>query len=776
MFFAGVFLFLCNKFTICLNMLALQVVSFSILGYKKYAFLKKDIDMKSLKNRFVSAVCLSLFTSMVSVFGFVACGVDSDPTPEPKTSIVLNTTSVTAGFNSSGNLIAVVSAPDDLDKTVSWTSSNSSVVSLPAQTGDSVSFTTGSTAGNATITVKAGDTSKTISVTVKEVESAVSKVTWNAGDYSGVSDGATLGIMTAIFGSKTIDANGGGLKFSGSGSMTSCALKFSIGRSAKITITRDTNTERTLALYNGTQDKECTKSSSSSFFYNYTNSGASEDLYIYSTNAGITIYSVTIEYTETVVDTVIVYPDSISLSDETLSLDDDTTTATLSATISNASSVTSGYDTVLWLSSDSSVVSVSNGNLTAKKDGSATIYATTINGLVATCTVSASGITDAIRPKDIPTGYAGENWVSFYDSEQVVTVTTKSELVEYAKKGGWTIYVSGMIDLSEGMLPSGTSGNSTSALDAFVAANSDYSTYSAYNSAKLSGVSESADWTNPLNNTYRNKVRFSVASKTAIIGLGENSGVSGGGISIGSSYVVLRNLVIKDGYDPFPNHEANDGWNAQIDAIGISGANHVWVDHCTLEDTIEMGDAPNASNESSSNHKKFQTYDGLCDINNTSTYVTVSNCILRNHDKTMLIGSGSSDKSGGYITLSNNRFYGCGQRLPLTCYANMHILNNYYGDQSGFYSNSYAIGARYDKYTIIAEGNYFGSGISDAFKASTTPSGSCYARNNSTNSGTLSTSSSRPFIVPYSYDLLSYSDAKDSVLKNAGAGVWAVKQ
>ena len=715
-------------------------------------------------------ILLALFTLC-----FFSCDTETESEPEVRTSIALNTTSVTAGFNSSGNLIAVVSVPDDLDKTVSWSSSNSSVVSLSAQTGDSVSFMTGAESGNATITVKAGYASKTISVTVKEIESAVLKVTWNAGDYSGGADGATLGIMTAIFGGKTIDSNGGGLKFSGSGSTTSCALKFSLSRSAKITITRDNDSSRTLVLYNGTQDKECTKSSSSSFSYDYTNTGVSEDLYIYSAGSGITIYSVTIEYTDSVGDTVIVYPNTISLSDETLSLDDENTTATLTATISNAGNVSSGYDAITWLSSASSVVSVSNGTLTAKKDGSATIYATTINGLVAACTVSASGITDAIRANDVPSGYAGEGWIPFYDSEKVITVSTKSDLVEYVKKGGWTIYVDGMIDLSEGMLPSGKSGNSTSALDAFVAANSDYTTYSAYNSAKLSGISESADWSNPLNNTYRNKVVFSVASKTAIIGLGENSGVSGGGISVRSSYVVLRNLVIKDGYDPFPNHEANDGWNAQVDAIGISGASHVWVDHCTIEDTIEMGTAPNASNESAANHKKFQTYDGLCDINSSSKYVTVSNCILRNHDKTMLIGSGSSDKSGGYITLSNNRFYGCGQRLPLTCYANMHIYNNYYGDASGFYPNSYAIGARYDKYTIIAEGNYFGSGISAAFKASSTPTGTCYARGNSTESGGLSISGSKPFTVPYDYDLLSYSETKDAVSENAGAGKLTVK-
>ena len=405
-------------------------------------------------------------------------------------------------------------------------------------------------------------------------------------------------------------------------------------------------------------------------------------------------------------------------------------------------------------------------------NGSGVKVTATCNGSTAEKTIYTKS---AVSVTDTPIGYAGVGFTSFYDSSKVVTVTTKADLVTYAKKGGYTIFVDGMIDLSEGMLPTGTSGNSTTLLDAFVAANSDYSTYAEYNSAKLSGIAENADWTNPLNSKYRSKVVFSVAAKTAIIGKTSNCGVKGGGISISSSNVIIRNLVIQDGYDPFPNHEKNDGWNGQIDAIAVGSANHIWIDHCTIEDTIKMGTAPNASKESASNHKKFQTYDGLCDITKTSTYVTVSNCILRNHDKTMLIGSGSSDTNGGYITLANNRFYGCGQRLPLTCYTNMHIYNNYYGDESGFYSNSYAIGARYAAYKIIAEGNYFGSGISDAFKASTSPSGSCYASGNSTNSGSLTMTSTKPFTVPYEYSLLSYSEAKSYVSNNAGAGVISVK-
>ncbi len=337
------------------------------------------------------------------------------------------------------------------------------------------------------------------------------------------------------------------------------------------------------------------------------------------------------------------------------------------------------------------------------------------------------------------------------------------------------------------MLPSVNYDSAPSALDAFVndKTSGAYSTYADWKKAYGKGCDSSIDDRNgksphsvfydtmrTLNQDYANIITVKVSSNTTIIGVPDSNGnapvIKGGRFSISSSNVIIRNLVLQDACDPFTHHEANDGFNAQFDCIAVSGANHVWIDHCTLEDTKKLIYAANG--------EKWQVYDGLCDITNTSSYVTVSNCIFRNHDKTSLIGNGSSDIYGGQITLACNRFYGCGQRLPLLCYPEMHIYNNYYGDETGFYSNSYAIGARYAAFTVIAEGNYFGSGISNAFNASTNAGGECYASGNSTNSGSLSTTSSKPFEVPYSYILLSDSAAKNYVKSHAGAGKLSVSK
>ncbi len=403
----------------------------------------------------------------------------------------------------------------------------------------------------------------------------------------------------------------------------------------------------------------------------------------------------------------------------------------------------------------------SGGPATLTLGGTASEYVT-VTATYADANASVTvGTTTVIGGDDTPIGYAGQGWTPFYNKTKVVTVSTKEGLTNYANQGGYTIFVDGMIDMSDGMLPS-TGGEATSVLDAFVAAKSEYKTYNEWKTV-YGKASLNSDTSSNLNGEYGKKIRLIVKSKTAIIGKTATSGIKGGSIYLsGVSNVILRNLTIRDGYDPFPNHENGDGWNAQQDNIAIRNSHYVWVDHCTLEDTMSLATAPNG--------EKWQTYDGLCDITLSSSFVTVSNCILRNHDKTMLIGSGSSDISGGKITLCNNHYQNCGQRLPMTTYSENHIFNNYYTYSSMYFSQQAAIVARYGAYSIIAENNNFGSGIKSAFKASSQASGTCYASGNNTTSGTLSFTSTKPFDVPYTYKLISYEEVPAFIEKNAGAG------
>ena len=511
-----------------------------------------------------------------------------------------------------------------------------------------------------------------------------------------------------------------------------------------------------------------------------------------------------------------VLPSAITLSETSLALDlsTDEKTATLTATIANADKVSEEYKTIEWKSSDDSVVSLSatigtTVTVTAKKAGSATITASTENNQTADCTVVVSNGRN-ITLTDEPVGYAslGTN----YATSGGTTVTTRQGLIDAVKSGG-VIIIDGMIDMSEGKLvPEGSvSTDSTTALDDFMKKqlSGKYQTYAtwveAYSNAcvlttedgskydstkspfnKYPAVQNSSLYSDlqSLNEAYRNAVTLKIQSNTTLIGNGPNCGIRGGRIQITSvENVQIRNLTVKDAFDPFPHHEVkdgdgtSDGYNAELDCVVIEGSKNVWIDHCTFEDTITTGYV----NTNGSTKEKWQTYDGLCDIKNRSspndkaTNITVSNCFFRNHDKTMLIGSSDSDgdNSERFVTLYGNYFYNCGQRLPMVRNTTIHILNNYYDALNPHYSQQYAVGVR-NKAIIYAENNYFGSGILYSFKDN---DGTLHASGNTDKSSKKTTTTikdstlfSSAVVNAYTYTAVTAEQAKTNAENNAGAG------
>ncbi len=422
-----------------------------------------------------------------------------------------------------------------------------------------------------------------------------------------------------------------------------------------------------------------------------------------------------------------------------------------------------------------------------------------------TCTISAgdapTGWANCIRTSDL----AG-NSVTPPDSTKgttggyggtAVTVNSRSDLIKYAEKGNYIIYVNGIIDMSNGLLPDSAAGT-TDALDSFIRANTagSYATLAAWKSAYGSACSADADESGTLaeirsrlSSTYGSTIKLIPASNTTIIGLTSKSGIKGGTIQISSvSNVVIRNLIIQDAFDPFPQHEKNDGFNANWDCIQIQSSRYIWIDHCTLQDTIASSDndfdhvAVQATYGSScTTGEKWQVFDGLCDIKKASDFITVSYCKFYNHDKTSLIGHSDSytgDTNHQTITLHHNYYLNCRQRLPMVRFATIHIYNNYYEtDSSSERSNSYAVGIRRNS-RIVAENNYFGSGICYSFKDSY---GTLYTSGNTDNSikgCTSEISSSMPWTPAnyYTYTLDSASDLNTSIPSNAGAGVWAVSR
>lgn len=575
------------------------------------------------------------------------------------------------------------------------------------------------------------------------------------------------------------------LYFNGGGSKVLKAVKFAVAGACKIFVVARSSgdSERSLILSDGSNElatfpavlKSATPAPQS---YDYT--GGSGTLYLYSKSGGINVYLIQAVYgssSSSSVTTVTISGNQSVVVGNSVML-----TATPNATATGAYTweITAGAGSVTLGSSTTNKVMV-----TGKAAGTAKITAA-VDGVTSapyTVTVREAGAKE-IFLDDEPVGYAEIT----YPTGKGTTVTTKKELTDALSKGG-LIYVSGEIDVSEGCLPS-TAGGATSALDSFVAANdSTYKTYEDFKTAYAASCSAATDdksssapestlgttmW--KLNKAYGEKIKLTVKSNTTIIGLA-GAVIKGGTFQISNaSNVVIRNLTIRDAYDPFPHHESDDGFNAQWDNIAVVDSSYnIWIDHCTLEDTMKYSKVTIKDGE----QEKWQTYDGLCDITKSSHNVVVSYCLFKNHDKTMLIGSGSSDVNGSNITIHHNRFLNCGQRLPMTCYSNMHIYNNSYErDSDAYYNQTASIAARYDKYTIIAENNYFGKDVKKCITASTNAKGKCYESGNMFVSGSceLSTQPNKPFTPSYTYDLDKASDIPEIVAEDAGAGVWTVQQ
>jgi pectate lyase len=415
-----------------------------------------------------------------------------------------------------------------------------------------------------------------------------------------------------------------------------------------------------------------------------------------------------------------------------------------------------------------------------------------------------------ISASDKPSGWASYSAATNFGGYggTTVTVTTRADLLKYAAKGNYVIYVSGMIDMSQGMLPS-TYDGTTTALDSFISTktSSAYTSYSAWRSAYAAACTTStADdssssasstlystlWT--LNNAYKAIIQLPIASNTTIIGLDSASGIKGGTISIsGVSNIALRNLIIQDAYDPFPHHESGDGYNSQHDGITIQGTtDHIWIDHCTFKDSFTSHVYVSTGGSTS---EKWVTFDGLCDIKGDAQYITVSYCKFADHDKTMLFGSSDTESLSvtRTITLHHNYFSNCVQRLPMVRITTIHLYNNCFtftnstdAGNSATISNQYAIGVRINS-KIVSENNYFGSGILYSYtggSSTASKQGTVYYSGDSDNSSKgkytsyFTYSSTMPWTPSsyYSYSLDTASTLPSTIPSNAGAGVWTVQK
>ncbi|MBB3713588.1 pectate lyase, partial [Limimaricola variabilis] len=96
--------------------------------------------------------------------------------------------------------------------------------------------------------------------------------------------------------------------------------------------------------------------------------------------------------------------------------------------------------------------------------------------------------------------------------------------------------------------------------------------------------------------------------------------------------VIIRNMAFEDSWDHFPQWDATDGsqgnWNAEYDLVSIENdTTNVWIDHSAFSDGDRFDDAlPPVFGRVKQHH------DGLVDIKNGATFVSLTSNRFFDHD------------------------------------------------------------------------------------------------------------------------------------------------
>lgn len=177
-------------------------------------------------------------------------------------------------------------------------------------------------------------------------------------------------------------------------------------------------------------------------------------------------------------------------------------------------------------------------------------------------------------------------------------------------------------------------------------------------------------------------------------------------LRIEGSNVIVRNMMFGEviAYDTYGG--------TGNDALSLNGAQHVWIDHCTMQSHLTPQDNSGTVLSYSGSDEDWAKdfYDGLLDIKNGSSFVTVSNCYLHDHWKACLCGSSDSDENGDSVmrvTFYKNYWKDINARQPLFRYGKAHVVNNYFDEESSTTSSvASGINCRADS-TLYIEQNYF---------------------------------------------------------------------
>ncbi len=273
------------------------------------------------------------------------------------------------------------------------------------------------------------------------------------------------------------------------------------------------------------------------------------------------------------------------------------------------------------------------------------------------------------------------------------------------------------------------------------------------------------------------------ANKTIIGKPGKDYGFHNINPKISKSNVIVKYIHFGDVIgDDFFGGSGND-------ALSIKGGQHIWIDHCEFSSSLEPKDV-NGNLISFKDHKfivdlegentdeetkwKKDFYDGLLDISETSRFVSVSNCIFRDHWKACLCG-GSNDKAetqpqGSQVrmTFYRNYFKNIHARQPLFRFGRAHIFSSYY---NGIAGESTGIEVRAES-QVYVDNCYFENLRSDRTVG-------CWNSSSGLGEGTwtvkdctgASTSDNARFTPPYDWSSVKLTAAESKAQLPASAGI-----
>ncbi|HEU5133799.1 MAG TPA: BACON domain-containing carbohydrate-binding protein [Steroidobacteraceae bacterium] len=263
---------------------------------------------------------------------------------------------------------------------------------------------------------------------------------------------------------------------------------------------------------------------------------------------------------------------------------------------------------------------------------------------------------------------------------------------------------------------------------------------------------------------------LSISGKNNITILGLDGSKANFGIRIKgtSNNIIVRNMKI--GLLP--------GGASNGDLIGIeANSHHVWIDHNELY-TRNMKCEGTPDDDT--------TFDGMLDIKNSASFITVSYNYMHDHAKVGLIGSSDTDSAERRVTYAHNRYENLGSRLPFQRFGYVHSYNNYFNNITGSGINPRMGGF------ILVENNFFENALNPVFSQSTIL-GRWDLRNNNTRSAAdnatynirwtacsgstpcqkatdWQSNGTFPITLPYSYTVYPPATSKCIALAAAGAG------